>query len=140
MYNSNESKPITESQQTPRKNYKNIIIGALSIALIGVAGYLIVDKNKSGQAIEQQQTQIAQVTDEKSEIQKNFDASLIRLDSMAGLNSDLSNKLEEKNKEIAKTKTEIRSILNKKNATAAELTRAKELIASLNDKISVMEQ
>ena len=140
MNNSNEPRPITESQQSPRKNYKNVIIGVLAIALIGVAGYLIVDKNKSGQVIEQQQTQIAQVTDEKSEIQKNFDASLTRLDSMTGLNSDLSNKLEEKNNEITKTKTEIRSILNKKNTTAAELTRAKELIASLNDKITVMEQ
>ena len=140
MNNSNEAKSITEGQQSPRKNYKNVIIGALTIALIGVGGYLIVDKNKSGQVIEQQQTQIAQVTDEKSEIQKNFDASLTRLDSMTGLNSDLSNKLEEKNNEITKTKTEIRSILNKKNTTAAELTRAKELIASLNEKITTMEQ
>jgi hypothetical protein len=45
----------------------------------------------------------------------------------------------DKNSEIAKTKTEIRSILNKKNATAAELSRAKLLITSLNDKIIVME-
>ena len=37
-------------------------------------------------------------------------------------------------------RTEIRSILNKKNATVAELARAKTLIASLNDKISGMEQ
>ena len=47
--------------------------------------------------------------------------------------------LTEKNSEIAKTKAEIRSILNKKNATTAELTRAKLLITSLNDKITVME-
>jgi hypothetical protein len=51
----------------------------------------------------------------------------------------MSNKLTEKNSEIAKTKAEIRSILNKKNATAAELERAKLLITSLNDKIVVME-
>lgn len=140
MNNLNEPRSITENQQSPRKNYKNVIIGALTIALIGVAGYLIVDKNKSGQVIEQQQTQIAQVTDEKSEIQKNFDESLTRLDSMAGLNAEMSNKLEEKNKEIAKTKSEIRSILNKNNTTASELTRAKELIASLNEKITTMEQ
>jgi dynactin complex subunit len=87
----------------------------------------------------QQQTQIAKVTDEKTDIQKSFDGSLARLDSMTGMNAALQNKLSDKNKEIAKTKNEIRSILNKKNATAAELARAKELIASLNDKITTME-
>ncbi len=133
--------PSTENQetQTPRKNYKNAIIGVLAAALIGTAGFLMVDKNKSGNVIADQQSQIATVTNEKSEIQRSFDESLVRLDSMSGMNTDLSKKLTEKNSEIAKTKTEIRSILNKKNATTAELTRAKELIASLNDKITVME-
>ena len=100
----------------------------------------IVDKNKSGETIQQQQTQIATVTDQKSDIQKSFDASLARLDSMSTLNTSLQGKLTESNKEIAKTKNEIRSILNKKNATAAELAKAKNLIASLNDKITGMEQ
>ena len=59
---------------------------------------------------------------------------------MSTLNTSLQGKLTESNKEIAKTKNEIRSILNKKNATAAELSRAKNLIASLNDKITGMEQ
>jgi len=59
---------------------------------------------------------------------------------MTGLNSTLQSKLAESNSEIARTKKEIRSILNKKNATAAELSRAKHLIAQLNDKIGSMEQ
>jgi hypothetical protein len=59
---------------------------------------------------------------------------------MSTLNTSLQSKLSDDNKEIAKEKTEIRSILNKKNATAAELSRAKTLIASLNDRISGMEQ
>ena len=58
---------------------------------------------------------------------------------MSTVNTGLESKLTEKNKEIAQVKTEIRSILNKKNATAAELSRAKTLIASLNDKITSME-
>ena len=59
---------------------------------------------------------------------------------MTTVNTSLSSKLTDKNSEIAKVKAEIRSILSKKNATAAELTRAKTLIAQLNDKISVLEQ
>ncbi len=140
MTNSNEPRASVESQQAPRKNYKNAIIVALAVAFLGTGGYFIVDKTKSGQVIEKQQTQIVQVTDEKSDIQKSFDESLVRLDSMTGSNTDLNNKLSAKNQEIAKTKTEIRSILNKKNATAAELVKAKELIVSLNVKITDMEQ
>jgi TolA-binding protein len=58
---------------------------------------------------------------------------------MSTVNTGLEGKLTEKNNEIAKVKSEIRSILNKKNATAAELGRAKTLIASLNEKITSME-
>ena len=129
----------TEGYQ-PRKNFKNVIIGVLAVAFLGTGVLYLSDKSKSGETIKHQQTEIATVTDQKSEIQKSFDASLSRLDSMSTLTTNLQGKLTERNKEIAKAKTEIRSILNKKNATAAELSRAKNLIASLNDKITGMEQ
>ncbi|WP_301931826.1 hypothetical protein, partial [Ferruginibacter sp.] len=77
---------------------------------------------------------------EKSDIQKNFDGSLARLDSMGTLNTSLTSKLKDETSEIAKTKNQIRTILNKKNATAAELAKAKGLIAELNGKITGMEQ
>src|SRR5665647_288088 len=125
---------------TPRKNFKNLIIGVLLVALVGTGTFLAISMNKTGETIQQQQTQIATVTDQKSDVQKSFDASLARLDSMATLNSGLESKLTARNKEITKTKNEIRSILNKKNATAAELSKARNLIASLNDKITGMEQ
>ncbi|MEO7120770.1 MAG: hypothetical protein ABIY62_06710 [Ginsengibacter sp.] len=126
--------------QAPRKNFKNLIIAILAIALVGTGIGLVVTKNKSTDTIQQQQTQIATVTDQKSDIQKSFDASLSRLDSMSTLNTNLQSKLSDDTKDIADKKKEIRSILNKKNATAAELGRAKTLIASLNDKITGMEQ
>ncbi len=122
------------------KNYKNAIIGVLAGGLIAVSGYLMYAKNESTQTIQQKETQIAEVSTEKSNIQNSFDASLARLDSMSTVNTGLEGKLTERNNEIAKAKTEIRSILNKKNATASELSRAKTLIASLNTKISSLEQ
>jgi archaellum component FlaF (FlaF/FlaG flagellin family) len=128
------SAPVTKG-----KNYKNAIIGVLAAGLIAVSGYLVYAKNDSSKTIQQQETTIAKVADEKSDVQANFDASLARLDSMSTVNTSLEGKLTEKNNEIAKVKTEIRSILNKKNATAAELGRAKTLIASLNEKITSME-
>ena len=131
--------PTPSAQAKKGNNYKNAAIGVLAAGLIAVSGYAIYSKNDTTKTIQQQETTIAKVSDEKSDVQANFDASLARLDSMQSLNTGLEGKLTAKNNEIAKVKTEIRSILNKKNATASELSRAKTLIASLNDKITSME-
>ncbi len=139
MDNSNSPTPETNTRESS-KNSKNVIIAVLAFAFLGSLGYLLVNNNSKSNAIEQQQTQIAKVSSEKSDLQRNFDESLTRLDSMASLSNGLKNKLTDKNTEIAKRKNEIRSILNKKNATAAELAKAKELIGELNDKITTMEQ
>jgi hypothetical protein len=138
--NTSDNFPKTEAPTQPvRSSYKNAIIGILAAGVIGLGGYLIVDKNKTTEVITQQQTQIASVSEEKSSVQRSFDASLARLDSMSTANKGLEGKLTEKNGEIAKVKSEIRGILNKKNATAAELSRAKMLIESLNGKIESMQ-
>jgi len=142
MSTTNFPTPEQEKQVTvPAKTngIKNAVIGVLAAGILGMGGYMVYDKNKNTETIQQQQTQIAKVSDEKSSIQTSFDASLARLDSMTSANNGLTSKLADKNTEIAKTKNEIRSILNKKNATASELARAKTLIASLNDKITSLE-
>jgi septal ring factor EnvC (AmiA/AmiB activator) len=131
--------PTPSAQATKGKTYKNAVIGVLAAGLIAVSGYAIYSKTDTIKTIQQQETTIAKVSDEKSDVQANFDASLARLDSMSTVNTGLESKLTERNAEIASIKSEIRSILNKKNATAAELGRAKTLIASLNDKITSLE-
>ncbi len=134
-----EEQPSGENQNTQKRSYKNAVIGILALALIGVSGYAIIDKNNSNDKISQQQNSIAKDAIEKSDIQKSFDQSLARLDSMHSVNSTLETKLSDNNTEITKKKNEIRRILNKSNATASELKNAKEMIADLNSKISGME-
>ncbi len=118
---------------------KNAVIGVLAAGILGLGGYMVYDKGKVTDTITQQKTEIAKVVDEKSDIQVSFDASLARLDSMTTANTALNSKLADKNGEIKRVKSEIRGILNKKNATASELARARTLIASLNDKITSLE-
>ena len=133
--------PAASLQPAPaKKNYKNALIGIMATGLVALGGYMVYDKNKASQVIQKQETTLAAVTNDKSEVQKSFDASLARLDSMKGVNTGLQAKLTERNGEIAKVKLQIRSILNKSNATAAELTKAKGLIADLNGKITGLEQ
>src|SRR5262249_31043484 len=96
-------------QITNRKTngVKNAAIGVLAAAVLGMGGYMVYDKNKNAETIQQKETQIAKVTDEKSDIQVSFDASLARLDSMTSANSGLTSQLADKNAEITKTKAEI---------------------------------
>lgn len=139
MSETNFPSPSAQPKVKAGNNYKNAIIGVMAVALVAVSGYLIYAKSDSSKTIQQQTAQIEKVSDEKSNVQSSFDASLARLDSMSTVNTGLESQLKDKNAEIEKTKTEIRSILNKKNATASELSRAKTLIASLNDKITSLE-
>jgi len=132
--------PTAGYEQAPRKNSKNIIIAVLGIAFLGTWGYLLAHNNKTEGVITQQNTEIAKVTDEKSNIRKSFDESLTRLDSMSSMSASLKAKLADKNKEISAKKAQIRAILNKRNATTAELNHAKEMIDELNVKIGSLEQ
>src|SRR5665647_38821 len=134
-----ENTNLTTTESQSKRNSKNIIIAILSAIVLIIGGFFIFDHNKTGETIQADQTEIAKVMSEKSDIQTSFDASLARLDSMKTVNSEMDTKLTASNAEIAKMKTEIRSILHKKNATAAELTRARNLIAQLNGKITDLE-
>jgi predicted nucleic acid-binding Zn-ribbon protein len=124
----------------PKKDYKNLVIGLLAAGFLGTWGYVLYNNNKQDQVQQQQQTQIAKVTDEKGQIQKNFDDALVRLDSLTGTNNKMQSELNDRNSDIAKKKAEIRSILHKSNATTAELTKAKSLINDLNGKITDLEK
>jgi predicted nucleic acid-binding Zn-ribbon protein len=130
----------TPQNEPPRKDFKNLIIGILAAGFLGTWGYLLWNNNKQEQVQQTQQTQIAKVTDEKGQLQKNFDDALVRLDSLTGTNNKLQSQLTSANSDISKKKAEIRGILNKKNATASELGRAKQLITDLNGKISDLEK
>jgi peptidoglycan hydrolase CwlO-like protein len=130
----------TPQSQPPRKDFKNLIIGILAAGFLGTWGYLLWNNNKQEQVQQQQQTQIAKVTDEKGQLQKNFDDALVRLDSLTGSNNKMQAQLNERQTEIGKLKNQIRGILKKEKLTEAEKKKADELIKELNDKISNLEQ
>lgn len=142
MTNTNYPTASTTPQNPPppkARGNKNLVIGLLAAGLLGTWGYLLYDKNQSAKRIDDQQTQITKVTDEKSELQENFNASLARLDSITGANNGLQGEKTALQKEIDSKKAEIRKILNDKNATAAQLQKARALIADLNGQISSLE-
>jgi uncharacterized phage infection (PIP) family protein YhgE len=125
----------TPSQQPPQKNNTKTIYGILIALLVGTWGYIVFDKSKTKETIDQQKTQIVTVTSSKDSILQEFNNASARLDSLSGSNVKLQGALAQKNDEILKMKANIRSILNKKNATASELAEAKKMIADLNTQI-----
>ncbi|MES2776886.1 MAG: hypothetical protein V4722_22100 [Bacteroidota bacterium] len=135
--------PITPTEKRPAKDNRNLIYGVLVAALLGTWGYIIYDKSKSSEKIEQLQTQYLNVDSNRNEVQLLYNSSLQRLDSLTGTNQQLTETLQnqqglagERSREIDKLKSEIKSILSKKNATAAELATAKKKISELNNTIT----
>ncbi|HLA52735.1 MAG TPA: hypothetical protein VK618_05505 [Flavitalea sp.] len=130
----------TPQSQPPRRDSKNLIIGLLAVGILGTWGYFLWDKNNNDQKMSQLQTQYVAVDSSKNELQKSFDASLSRLDSLTGYNNEIEGKLTERNADISKLKSQINGILRKQKITAAERKKAEALISELNDKIGSLEQ
>ena len=145
MTDTNYPSATNTPQTEPSKNNKskNLIIGALAAVVLGSWGYFLYDKNKAGDKIESQQSTITTQGTEIADLRQDYDNALTRLDSLTGANNTLSGEntdLKAKYlKDIEAKKAEIRKILNDKNASKAELAKAKTMIAELNDKITTLE-
>ena len=131
--------PTPQSQPPKNKNTKNIVIGLLAAGLLGTWGYLLYDKNKAEKTITEKDAKITKVTDDYSHLQADFNASLARLDSITGANNSLQGEKTALQKEIDTKKAAIRKILNDKNATQAQLAKARTMITELNEKITGLE-
>lgn len=129
---------MTTEQTENRKDNRTLIYGILVAALLGTWGYIIYDKNKTSDKINTLSSQNTMVTTERDEVRELYNSSLSRLDSLMGENQNLADSIEGRNSEVAKMKTEIRKILANKNATSADLARARKMINELNSKVETL--
>ncbi|MBY0481163.1 MAG: hypothetical protein K2Q21_07395 [Chitinophagaceae bacterium] len=122
---------------TPQGNdNRKLIYGILITALIATWGYIFYDKSKTKETVTQLETKISNVDSARSAIQAEYTLVSAKADSLTQNNLQLNGALAEKSTEIQKLKSNIGSILQKKNATAAELADAKNMISELNGKIN----
>ncbi len=131
--------PQTPSQPPKKNGSKNVVIGLLAAGLLGTWGYLLYDKNQSSEQIQTFQAQSTSYMSQRDSLKNMYDDAEMRLDSITSSNNNLQGQLTDRQKDINNLKSQIRSILSKKNASDAELAKAKSLIAELNDKISGLE-
>lgn len=126
--------------QNSKKNNNNIVFGVIIAVLVIIIIYLFIDRQRVATQNQQMSVQIDSVSLDRNNIKTEYDAALARLDDLVSKNSALNSEINDKNGEIAKMKEELQSIMNKRNATAADLARAKKLIDQLNAKTKSYEE
>lgn len=139
MADTNYPSASSQSPNRPNNNTRNLLIGLLAVALLGTWGYVLYDKNKTQETIQVKSAEINSATSARDSVQTIYNEALTRLDSLVGSNNNLTGKLTERQSEIVKLKNQINGIMRNKNATAADLKRARTLIEELNGKINNLE-
>jgi regulator of replication initiation timing len=139
MTNTNYPSATPNEPRNPNKSNKNLLIGILAAGLLGTWGYLLYDKNKTGEVVQVAQTQSENYMTQRDSLKLLYDDAEMRLDSITGANNNLQGEKSTLQKQIDANKSEIRRILNDKNATAADLKRAKSMISDLNNQIASLE-
>lgn len=126
------SAPANQPANQPKDNRK-LIYGVLIAALVGTWGYIIYDKNKSGEKIDQLTTQYTAADSSRNAVEAEYNDALSRMDSLTGTNTKLTGELADRKKEIDDLKGRIKSELGKKNG---DLKKARNMIAELNGKVT----
>ena len=127
----------TTSNQAPQgKDNRKLIYGILITALVLTWGYIFYDKSKTKETVTLLETKISNVDSARNAIQAEFTLVSAKADSLTQTNIQLQGSLAEKSTQIQQLKGNIGTILRKKNATAAELADAKNMINDLNGKIN----
>jgi hypothetical protein len=121
--------------EAPKTDWRFFLTIGLLIILLGTWGYIIWDKSKVKETIQQKDVQYATVVSEKDTLKSLLDEATMRYDILKTSNAKKDSAITAKDREIAEKKARIQSILANANATKEQLAEAKQLIASLNSDI-----
>jgi chromosome segregation ATPase len=116
-------------------NWKGILTGALLVSLLGTWGYIIYDKNKVKETVQQKEALIASTSLDRDNLQKELDDATSKYDMLKTDNAKKDSSITAKDREIAEKKSRIQALLSKVNASKADLAEAQRLIASLRTDI-----
>jgi hypothetical protein len=124
---------MSEEFQTNKPKNSNILLWSIIALLVAAGSYFFIMKNKVSQEKEDTELRLDEVNLEKQTLNKEYNAALARLDNMQGENVKMDSLIRSQGGQIGGLQDEIQRILQDKNATQAELKKAKNLIAQLED-------
>ena len=110
----------------------SVVFGGFLLVSIG---YIAFSTKKSNTIIKEKEVQYVQVVTSKTELEKEHQSTLTKLNEAESKIDQLSNLNLSTNKELGSLKNRIKSILYKTKITKEELTKAQDLIVQLNTKI-----
>ncbi len=123
-------------QTTPPTDNRKLIYGILITALIATWGYIFYDKSQTKETVALLQTKITNVDSARNAIQQEFILVSAKADSLTQTNLQLQGSLAEKSTGNPNIERQYWYHFAQENATAAELSDAKKMIADLNGKIN----
>jgi len=121
--------------QAPKTDWRFFLTIGLLILLLGTWGYIIWDKSKVKESIQQKDSQYASVVSEKDTLRSLLDEATMRFDALKTSDAKKDSAITAKDREINEKRARIQSILSNVNATKAQLAEARGMIASLNTDI-----
>jgi hypothetical protein len=116
---------------TGRKNNTNILLWGVIALLVGAGTYFFITKNTALEEKNTAEIRMEEVNIQKDELTREYDAAIVRLDQLTTDNASKDDEIVRQESELGKLRSEIESILKDKNASVAELMKAKGLISSL---------
>jgi myosin heavy subunit len=123
----------------PQNKWHNYLTAGLIIVLLGTWGYIIWDKSKAKETIQQKDLVITNTYSERDQLKKELEEATGLYDriktSSANMLHSKDSTIFKKDREIATKREKIQQLLSKVGATEQELAQAKGLIASLNTDI-----
>ena len=135
-----ENFPATESLLQPaasqqQNKWHNYFTAGLIVALLATWSYIIWDKSKTKETIQQKDMVITNTYSERDQLRKELDDATSLYDriktSSAKMLHSKDSTISRKDREIAAKQDKIEELLSKVGATKQELAQAKGLIASL---------
>ncbi len=138
-YPSAEKNTDTEIKKPPSK-WRNYLTAVLVVALLGTWAYIIWDKSKTRDTMEQKDLVITSTSTQRDQLQKELEDATMLYDmiktSSANMEHSKDSTISKKDRDISDKRRQIQELLSKVNATREELAQARGLIASLNGDIN----
>jgi hypothetical protein len=134
----NQITPQEPSKNTPQRKNNSIIYWVVIIILLAGCIYLFMSKNQMAEqnatTAQMQQQRMDSLGTEHATLEADFQAASAKIDQLTTQNAKMDSMLKGDKDALGKLRSQIRTILQKKNATQAELEQARIMITSLNDK------
>lgn len=128
-----------QPQQQPKRN-NTVAYWVAIIALLIACIFLFVSKRQTSQQMDVTNKQMDSVKTDRESLNNEYKAAIGRLDQLTTKNVEMDSALHGKDGEIAKLRSQIQGILSDSRASASQLAKARELINTLNSKVSGYEE